>query len=81
MRCHILCPADRLLSGGMKQESQYQHLTQFTAAVYAFLREHIDRIDIEEISDSDFSSLFDLKRTIDAVVTKGMNRYQRGNMT
>ena len=70
-----------LLLGGMKQENQNHGISQFTAAVYAFLRENIDSLDIEEISGSDFSSLLDLKKAIDMAVAKGMDKYRSGSMT
>lgn len=52
-------------------------LSPFTVAVYAFLKANIDGIDIDKLSGSDFSTLLDLKKAVDAVVTQGVDRFHK----
>jgi len=62
------------------RSDQDHGLTLFAKAVYAFLREQIDTIDVERISGSDFSTLLDLKKAVDPIVAQGMERWRRGEM-
>jgi len=63
------------------QEDSDRELTPFTAALYAFLRANIDNIDLDRISGSDFSTLLDLKKAVDAVVANGIDRFRSGRMS
>lgn len=62
-------------------ENKDNSFSPFTTAVYDFLHRHVDNIDVETISGSDFSTLLDLKKAIDAVVGQGMERWRSGSMS
>jgi hypothetical protein len=56
-------------------------LSPLTLAVYELLRLHIDNVDAETVSDSELSSLLDLKKSVDAIVEKGLDRWRAGKMS
>ena len=62
----------------METNGQTHALSPFTVAVYDFLRTHIDTIDMERMASSDFSTLLDLKKSVDATVEKGLNKWRGG---
>lgn len=66
---------------GMEPDTQDRPLSPFVTAVNAFLRTHIDKIDVETISGSDFSTLLDLSKSVDAVVARGMEKWRGGKMS
>lgn len=65
----------------MDGDSQDRKLTPFAAAVYAFLRSHIDDIDIKHMSGADFATLLDLKKTVDEAVARGKEKWRSGGMS
>ena len=65
----------------MAADTREQKLSRFSTAVYDFLREHIDTIDVETMSGSDFSTLLDLKKAVDVAVAEGIVRWHGGRMS
>jgi hypothetical protein len=66
---------------GMETNGQKHGLSPFALAVYDFLRVHIDNIDAEKLTGSDFSTLLDLKKSIDATVEKGLDKWSAHEMS
>lgn len=59
----------------MGSESQGDEISPFAKAIYAFLRETIDSVDIKAISNSEFATLLDLKKNVDALVEQRIDRW------
>lgn len=69
-----------LVFSHMSYEKGQSELSTFAKTVYTFLQGTIDTIDMEAISGSDFSTLLDLKKTVDQIVAQGIERWRTGKM-
>ena len=72
--------SNMVLFSDMALKDQDQKLSEFTSALYQFLRERIDTIDLATMKGADFSTLLDLKRSVDDVIDRGFERWHSGKM-